>query len=148
VSERHDFRDYTAAIYGVVSAPAGARHWERIRLLYHPDARLVRSGLDPDGKPFALSMSFDEYIDNVETLLADVAFTEVEISHNATIFGNAAQVASVYEYSRESAGQQQQGRGVNFLTLVSGDADWRIVSIVWDNERDGLRLRDHGLTKD
>jgi len=140
---RDDFRDVTAALYAVVSSPAGQRDWESIRGWYHRDARLVRTGLDDAGEVFASVMSFDDYVADVEVRLADVEFSETEVLHDATIFGNVAQVASVYEYRSEFAVSERTGRGVNFFTFVfDGDA-WRIMSIVWDNERDGLSLPEH-----
>lgn len=60
-----DFRDMTRALYRVVSAPPGQRDWQAVRHYYHPDARLVRTGLNPDGTPFARVMSFDAYVETV-----------------------------------------------------------------------------------
>ena len=133
--ERSDFRDVTAALYAVVSAPAGERDWDSVRHWYHPDARLVRTGIDADGSAFAKVMSFDDYVENVEELLADVRFHEVETSHEVRIFGNVAQLASGYEFRREQGGETLEGRGVNFFTIVYNGRDWKIMSIVWDNER-------------
>ena len=56
----------TATLYRAVSAAPGERDWAAVRRIYHPEARLVRTGLDPDGKPFAKVMSLDAYIENVE----------------------------------------------------------------------------------
>lgn len=134
------FRALTRALYAVISSPPGQRDWESIRTLYHPDARLVRTGLDGDGKAFARVMSFDDYVANVTELLAGVRFTENELHQQVQVFGNVAQLASVYSFTRKTETQLQTGRGVNFLTLVCIDDRWRIMSIVWDNERDGLSL--------
>ena len=140
MTARTDFRDVTAALYRVVSAPAAERDWESIRHHYHPDARLVRTGVDPDGSPFALVMSFDEYVENVGKLLRQMRFSEVELAHEAIVFGNVARVTSVYEFTRETANGTQRGRGVNFFTFIQQDGRWKIMSIVWDNERPGLSL--------
>ena len=140
---RSDFRDVTAALYAVVSSPAGERDWDGIRDWYHPDARLVRTGIDDNGEVFARAMSFDDYVADVDIKLAGVDFSEVEVAHDVTIFGNVAQLASVYEYRFKAADTEKSGRGVNFFTFVfDGDA-WRIMSIVWDNERDRLSLPEH-----
>jgi hypothetical protein len=139
VTLKTDFRDMTRALYRVVSAPPGQRDWESIRHYYHPDARLVRTGLQTDGSPFAKVMSFDAYIENVNQFLKE-DFSEVEINHEATVFGNVARLTSVYAFTRQSAAGTQQGRGVNFFTLIHDGARWQIMSIVWDNERPGLSL--------
>ena len=135
-----DFREMTEALYRVVSAPSGARDWSAIRRYYHPDARMVRTGVNPDGTPFALVMSLDAYIENVEALLKEIRFSEVELTHEAVVFGNVARLTSVYEYTRQSSTESTRGRGVNFFTLIRQDGSWRIMSIVWDNERPGLTL--------
>jgi hypothetical protein len=140
VTDRTDFRDLTRALYQVVSAPPGERNWNGIRGYYHPDARLARSGVDPDGSPFARVMSLDAYIENVEQLLKDARFSEVELSQEAVVFGNVARLTSVYGFTWQSPTEVRQGRGVNFFTLIREDGRWRIMSIVWDNERPGLTL--------
>lgn len=135
-----DFREMTWAHYSAVSAPAGQRNWESVRQHYHPEARLVRTGVNPDGTRFARVMTLDDYIENVEVLLKDVHFTEVELSHEAVVFGNVARLTSVYEFSWKSQTETRQGRGVNFFTVIREAERWRIMSIVWDSERAGLTL--------
>ena len=100
----------------------------------------MRTGVDEQGSVFARVMSFDDYVEDVEGKLADVSFSEVEIAHEATIVGNVAQVASVYEFTFESPTEHREGRGVNFLTFAFDGKLWRIMSIVWDNERSGVSL--------
>jgi len=142
---RSDFRDYTSKLYKIVSTTRQNRDWESERALYHPDARLVRTGMNEDGSAFAKVMSLDEYINNANALLANVEFSEVEIKHEARIFGNVAQVASVYESTFKTETEEIRGRGVNFFNLIYDGSTWLIMSIVWDNEREGLSLTDSGF---
>lgn len=135
-----DFREVTWTLYSAVSAAPGQRNWDAVRPHYHPEARLVRTGVNPDGTRFARVMTLDAYIENVEVLLKDVQFTEIELSHEAVVFGNVARLTSVYEFSWRTATETRQGRGVNFFTLIHDDERWRIMSIVWDSERAGLTL--------
>ena len=135
-----DFRDMIATLYRAVSAAPGKRDWAAVRRLYHPEARLVRTGINPDGTRFARVMALDAYIENVEGLLKDVQFTEVEISHEAVVFGNVARVTSIYEFTWRSATETREGRGVNFFTLIHDIERWQIMSIVWDTERPGVAL--------
>ncbi len=109
------------------------------------NARLVRTGTIEDGSSFATVMSFDEYIDSAETILADVEFSEIEIKHEARIFGNVAQVASVYESTFKTETEENHGRGVNFFNLIYDGSTWLIMSIVWDKEREGLALPESGF---
>jgi hypothetical protein len=119
---------------------------DRLNPQGQPEARLVRTGLNADGSPFALVMSLDEYIANVEELLMEIRFSEIEIVHEAVVFGNVARLTSVYEFSRRSSTETTQGRGVNFFTLIFSEGQWRIMSIVWDNERAGLSLPETLMT--
>ena len=39
----------------------------------------------------------------------------------------------------------REGRGVNVLNVVNEGDGWKIMNIVWNNEREGLSLNDTGL---
>lgn len=132
-----DFREMTETLYRAVSAAPGERDWAAVRRVYHPEARLVRTGLNPDGSTFARVMSLDAYIENVGELLKDVRFSEVEIGHDAEVFGNVARLTSVYEFTWNSPTERRTGRGVNYFTLIRENGHWRVMSIVWDTERPG-----------
>jgi hypothetical protein len=140
VTGKIDFRELTRALYRVVSAAPEQRDWDAIRHYYHPEARLVRTGVNPDGAPFVSVFSLDAYIENVRHMLDGVRFSEVEVAQESVVFGNVARLTSVYEYTRQSATETVRGRGVNFFTLVHDAGQWRVMSIVWDNERPGLSL--------
>lgn len=61
-------------------------------------------------------------------------------SRRSRVFGNVARLTSVYEFTWQSPTETRRGRGVNFFTLVLEGGRWRVMSIVWDNERPGLSL--------
>ena len=50
-----------AAVYDVISGPAGPRDWDRFRSLYHPGARMIPSRRDDKGTVSARVSSPDEY---------------------------------------------------------------------------------------
>ena len=136
-----DFHDMTQALYRVVSALPAERDWDAVRHYYHPQARLVRTGIDPDGTPFVRVFTLDTYIENIRQLLdGDTRFSEIELTQESVVFGNVARLTSVYEFTWQSPTQTRSGRGVNFFTLVHDAGQWRVMSIVWDNERPGLAL--------
>jgi hypothetical protein len=140
-----EFKYLTRRLYEVISQPPEERDWESIRHFYHPRATMVRTGVDDDGQPFVLAMTFDEYIDNATALLEGVGFSEVEVSQEATAFGNVARLASIYEYEYRLVDEVRRGRGVNFFNFVNEGTGWKIMNIVWDNERDGVSLSDAGF---
>lgn len=144
MAAKPDFREMTAALYGAVSAAPGERDWAAMRRCYHPEARLVRTGLNPDGTRFAKVMSLDAYIENVEQLLKDVRYSEVEIANDAEVFGNVARLTSIYAFTWESSTERREGRGVNYFTLVFENGSWQVMSIVWDTERPGNVLPEFG----
>jgi hypothetical protein len=59
----------------------------------------------------------------------------VEVAQESVVFGNVARLTSVYEFTWQSPQETRRGRGVNFFTLVRDAGQWRVMSIVWDNER-------------
>lgn len=140
-----EFRSITRRLYKVVSAPSSERHWDSIRELYHPRATMVRTGLNEEGQPFVLAMTFDEYVSNATTQLENIEFSETEIRQEVTAFGNIAHLASVYEYKYHSPDTTRHGRGINFFNLVNEGQGWKIMNVVWDNEREGTSLSDAGL---
>lgn len=143
-----EFQKLTGKLYDVISLPHDQRDWDSVRPLFHPRATVVRTGLDDAEQPFALVMSYDEYIANVTDLLEGVHFSEIELRQDVTVFGNVARLASVYEYSYQSETANNSGRGVNFFNLVNDGDGWKIMSIVWDNERPGVSLLDAQLLPD
>ena len=70
----------------------------------------------------------------------EYSLLEVEIAQESVVFGNVARLTSVYEFTWHSANETRRGRGVNFFTLIHEAGKWRVISIVWDNERPGLSL--------
>lgn len=141
MTDKTDFRELTRELYRVVSAAPAQRNWDAVRDFYHPEARLVRTGVDPDGSPFVRVFTLDAYIENVRELLdGETRFCEVEVAQESVVFGNVARLTSVYEFTWQSPRETRRGRGVNFFTLVCEAGKWRVMSIVWDNERPGLSL--------
>ena len=142
---RAEFQQLTQALYEVISAPGDQRDWDAIRPLFHPRATMVRTGLDETRQPFALVMSHDEYIANATELLEGVRFTEIELRLEECVFGNVARLASVYQFSYQSETANNSGRGVNFFNLINEGDGWKIINMVWDNERPGVSLQDAQL---
>lgn len=126
--------------YAMLSGPPGPRAYDLVKHHYHPRATMVRTGVDEKGEPFATVMSVDDHHADVNRKFVDTAFLEEEIDHQCEVFGNIARVRSVYRSVYGSGPSAREGRGVNFYNLVREDGAWKIMSIVWDNERPGLAL--------
>jgi hypothetical protein len=143
VSEAEDRRIIKAMInedYAMLSGPPGPRPYDAVKHHYHPTARMVRTGVDESGRPFATVMTVDEHHADVDRKFAGTAVLEEELDHQCEVFGNIARVRSVYRSVYGMGPSAREGRGVNFYNLIRENGAWKIMSIVWDNERPGLSL--------
>jgi hypothetical protein len=69
-----------------------------------------------------------------------VNFQEQEISARTDIFGGIAQRYCVYEKSGVLDGKAFHAYGVKTLQLIRMEDGWKMVSLVWEDKRDGLVL--------
>ena len=91
--DRRIIREMLRDDYAMLSGPAGPRDYDRVKHYFHPAARLVRTGIGPDGEPFTTVMSVDDHHADVDEKLAKLDFLEEELEHDCEIFGNVARVA-------------------------------------------------------
>jgi len=123
-------------MYAMISGPAGPRDWSRQGDCFLPDARQVRTWVDEAGKAQKLSMTLAEYQANTTPFFAANSFYEVEIGRRIDLFGNIAHVWSTYEARRSPDDSDVERRGVNSIQLFNDpDRGWRIIHMIWDNER-------------
>lgn len=128
-------------MYAMISGPAGPRDWSRQDEFFHPDCRQVRTGVDADGVPWMLAFTLDEYRVNADALLADMDFYETELGREVRVFGNIAHAWSRYEARTAPDAATPERRGINSIQLYrDADGRWRILHMIWDNERPGLSL--------
>jgi len=132
-------------MYAMISGPAGARDWSRQANCFHLEARQIRTWVDADGRPAMKMMSVDDYARDTAPYFAEHDFYEVEIGRRIDIFGNIAHVWSAYEARASLDDAEPERRGINSIQLFRDpDQGWRIVSMIWDNEREGVALPDLG----
>jgi hypothetical protein len=139
--DRGDVGAVVDELYAMISGPAGPRDWARQRAIFHPEARQVRTWVDADGWPAMKMMGPAEYAADTTPFFAANDFYEVEIARRMDVFGNIAHVWSAYEARRSPDDAEPERRGVNSIQLVQ-DADglWSVLAMVWDNEREGVRI--------
>lgn len=129
------------AMYAMVSGPAGPRDWWRQDEIFHPECRQVRTGVDADGVPWMQAFTLAEYREDADRLLAGMDFFEVEIARELRIFGTIAHAWSAYEARTAPDATPPERRGINSVQLHrEADGRWRIVHMIWDNERPGVRI--------
>ena len=135
-----------AAIYNVISGPAGDRDWNRFRSLFLAEARLTAVHKNPDGSFSASSVNVEGYIERAGKYFHDKPFYESEASRKMEQFGQEAHVFSTYE-SREAPGAKPFVRGINSIQLFNDGKRWWCVGIYWDAERPDNPLPERYLTK-
>jgi len=123
-----------AALYSVISGPAGDRDWNRFRSLFVPEARLTSAAKRPNstGLPVRL-LSVEDYVKGAGGYFAKNAFFESPVVNRIERFGNIAQVFSSYE-SRHALADKPFTRGINSFQLFYDGSRWWVLSILWDEE--------------
>ena len=128
-------------MYAMISGPAGPRDWSRQAKCFHPAARQIRTSLDEIGRPVMKMMSLEQYARDTTPYFAANAFYEVEIGRRIDLFGNIAHVWSAYEAKNSPDDAAPERRGINSIQLFrDAELGWRIVSMIWDNEREGVEI--------
>jgi len=140
-----------AAIYDTISGPAGARDWDRLRSLFHADARLIPCGRVAQGQANptmrARVLTVEEFIKLVEPRVKTEGFFEREIARRVDRFGAVAHVFSTYESRHAALDPQPFVRGINSIQLFFDGTRWWTVTIFWDSERPGQSIPTEYLPK-
>lgn len=139
--------DAIDAIYRGVSGPAGPRDALADSVVFHPTARLTRTWVDDRGQPQAKVMTHAEYVEDTAAFFAASDFWECEVGRVVHRLGNLAHVLSVYEARRRPDDPAPERRGVNSVQLFFDGARWWIMNLIWENEREGVRIPEHWLRR-
>jgi len=136
MSEEEKIGAVIEEMYSMISGPAGPRDWSRQDNCFLPEALQVRTWVDEQGRPQKLSMTLDEYRENTTPFFAANPFYEIETSRRVDVFGNIAHAWSGYEARRSADDETPERRGINSIQLFNHpEHGWRIISMIWDNER-------------
>ena len=128
-------------MYAMISGPKGPRDWSRQANSFHPDARQIRTWIEDTGRPMMKMMGLEDYARDTTPYFAANPFYEVEIGRRIDLFGNVAHVWSHYEAKRSPDDPEIERRGINSIQLFRDpDRGWRIVAMIWDNEREGVEI--------
>ncbi|MEA2236178.1 MAG: hypothetical protein QOC81_902 [Thermoanaerobaculia bacterium] len=129
----------TASFFLLFSNRGGVRpELGRIFDLFVPQGIIARcAGNAPE------ISTLEAFIEPRQELLSNgtlTDFAELETSERTHIFGNMAQRLSTYQKSGSRDGVPFFSRGVKSFQYVRTTDGWRILSMVWDDEREGLSL--------
>jgi hypothetical protein len=123
-----------AALYDVISGPAGKRDWDRMRSLFVPGARLIPTGPRPTGGYGARVGDVEDFISRSAPFLESQGFFEKEIARKTDTFGNIAHVFSTYESKHKADDPKPFARGINSIHLMNDGKRWWIVTVFWQGE--------------
>jgi hypothetical protein len=134
----------TKTVYEVISGPAGPRNWDRFRSLFAEGARLIVMRV-LSGHPAPLVMTVEDFVARSGANTQTNGFYESEVARRMETFGNIAHVFSTYE-SRRAPGDKPFARGINSFQLVKDGDAWKVMTILWDSEREGNAIPEKYLT--
>lgn len=135
------------AVYEVISGDAGQkRDWNRFRSLFHPSARMIPTGKNPNtGVSVARSVTPEEYIMRSEPLMMKEGFFEKELARRVETFGNIAHVFSTYESFHKQTDAKPFARGINSIQLFNDGKRWWVLTIMWQSETPEFPLPENYL---
>lgn len=127
-----------AAMYDVISGPAGPRDWNRFHNLYHPNAYMTAIFATSDSTFSSKSFTPKEYVERSGEIMKKLAFKEVELKRRTEQYGNLVSVFSAYEFTTPTMVKS----GINSLQLYFDGSRWWIMSIIWQESSSTLPLPD------
>lgn len=122
-----------AAVYDVISGPAGPRDWDRFRSFFYPGARMIPSRRDDKGAVTARVSSPDEYATRAQDFFSKEGFFENSVANRVEVWDHIAHVWSTYE-SRHAKGDKPFARGINSFQLFNDGSRWWILTVYWESE--------------
>jgi hypothetical protein len=127
-------------LYAVISGPVGQpRQWDRFLSLMHPEARLMPTRCDSEGKCGVRVMTPMDYRTRADSFLVAIGFRELELKRTTERYGSIAQAFSSYQSFRGTE-TAPFARGINSIQLLWDGSRWWILSVYWDAERPGNPL--------
>ena len=111
-------------------------NYDQLQELFYGDGKLLNGNYD-----HPLEFTVQSYCQAIMHQIDDgntSFFSQQEISDVTEVFGKTAQRISVYEFSFVADSVEPWKRGVNYMQFIFTDGAWKIVSMLWNDERDEL----------
>jgi hypothetical protein len=123
-----------AAVYDVISGPAGKRDWDRFRSLFYPGARLIPSSRNDKGVITARVLTPEQYMERGQAFFEKEGFFEKSVANRVESWDHLAHVWSTYESRHAKDDAKPFARGINSFQLLNDGSRWWIVTIYWEAE--------------
>ncbi|MEM8887165.1 MAG: hypothetical protein AAGD28_04190 [Bacteroidota bacterium] len=140
-SDTESIQSVLDAYYDCISGPIGEkRDFDRMRNLFHPEARLIYSYWDKGSSKAGVLVFRDveEFIERLD-YLDKKGFYEHELSNITHDFSSIVQVFSSYAFRAED-NSIPEGKGItSYDLLFDGDRYW-IMSMFWVAENEQYKI--------
>lgn len=123
------------ALYASISGEKGEpRDWDRLRNLFIPEARLIPTGRNQQGKNVIQVYSPEEYIENTNDYFLENGFYEYEIHREEHHYGRVVHLFSTYGSKHSKSDAEPFNKGINSIQLFNDGERWWVVTIYWAHE--------------
>jgi hypothetical protein len=123
------------ALYASISGEKGEeRDWERFRNLMIPEAQLIPTGINSEGKNVYQVMSPERFIEVANNSFIEDGFYEYELHRDEQRYGRVVHVFSTYASKRSESDAKPFNKGINSIQLFNDGERWWVVSIYWAHE--------------
>lgn len=134
------------ALYDVISGDPGTpRNWDRFRNLFIPEARLIPTSKNKEGKIEYRIITPDEYVALFSSRIT-AGFFERELHRETESYGAIVHVFSTYE-TKEKKDGPVTNRGINSIQLFFDGDRYFVTNIFWSAESMGFPLPEKYLDK-
>lgn len=123
------------ALYASISGEKGEpRDWDRFRNLVIPEARLIPTGRNAQGKNVYRVYTPEEYIESSNDYFLENGFYEYEIHREEHHYGRVVHLFSTYGSKTSESDAEPFNKGINSIQLFDDGERWWIVTIYWAHE--------------
>ena len=130
-----------AALYETISGEPGEdRDWTRFKNLFTPDAKLIPTSKNKEGKISYAQLSPSDYMELFQSRIT-AGFYERELNRMTDAYGTIVHVFSTYE-TRETKDGPIINRGINSIQLLKTHERYYIMNIFWCGENIGYLVPD------
>jgi len=135
----------TSELYDTICFEVGGHPpVEKLKDLFLPKANMIRN--DGDSPEI---MTVDDFIKSYTERISDgtiKSFYEGELKHITEVFGTIAHRFSTYETKFELTNPEPFSIGINSIQYIKIGKNWKISSIVWNNQNDTNKIPDKYLS--
>ncbi len=135
----------TSELYNAICFEVGSHPpVERLKELFIPTVNMIRND---DASPVV--MTVDDFIKSYTGKIEDgtiQSFYEGELNHITEIFGTIAHRFSTYETKFDLDNPEPFSIGINSIQYIRVGKNWKISSIVWNNQNNTNKIPDKYLS--